>query len=350
MRCSAEQPPDLSRIRRTQVRPLGPEPSPLSTSPQNFDELMSERYGRDTFLRHERILRDERQRLWDNIREIAKVRYEHGLMPDWFKIEWLDKSEPPVNEFMRLHVQSEVYSENYKPEDKYQPLVGGDDGGSPPKGGDGWWWWWREDDPYWPLRDTGAHAMRWLTFAFAGFLAGGGLLRWVAQQDAEGFRTGFGTAALLSCCAMAMSDMTHAEYGAFAVKFAFMVCAVLAWRDIRARERRTGSWGLTMTSALSLGMCLGYLRTDMSGMEDLSIPNLQAYTSVLKIPSGQKGADSGEQVWVDFLGEKLRAYMGFRSERIKQMAIQPKVPFDAQKFLEARSAAGAAATAAAGAS
>jgi hypothetical protein len=39
--------------------------------------------------------------VWDNMRSIAAGRYKAGLMPPWFKKEWLDIEEAPTNTWWR---------------------------------------------------------------------------------------------------------------------------------------------------------------------------------------------------------------------------------------------------------
>eukprot|EP00878_Enallax_costatus_P042150 GHUV01049226.1.p1 GENE.GHUV01049226.1~~GHUV01049226.1.p1 ORF type:complete len:130 (-),score=19.24 GHUV01049226.1:59-448(-) len=41
--------------------------------------------------------------VWDNMRRIAAGRYKDGLMPPWFKPEWLDIEEAPTNTWWRNH-------------------------------------------------------------------------------------------------------------------------------------------------------------------------------------------------------------------------------------------------------
>lgn len=38
---------------------------------------------------------------WDNMRFIARKRYEEGIMPSWFNPEWLDVEEAPTNTWWR---------------------------------------------------------------------------------------------------------------------------------------------------------------------------------------------------------------------------------------------------------
>jgi hypothetical protein len=39
--------------------------------------------------------------VWDNMRSLAAGRYKAGLMPPWFKKEWLDIEEAPTNTWWR---------------------------------------------------------------------------------------------------------------------------------------------------------------------------------------------------------------------------------------------------------
>jgi hypothetical protein len=39
--------------------------------------------------------------VWDNLRVIARERFREGLMPPWFKPEWLDIEEAPTNTWWR---------------------------------------------------------------------------------------------------------------------------------------------------------------------------------------------------------------------------------------------------------
>lgn len=105
--------------------------------------------------------------VWDNMRRIARERFEQGIMPEWFNPEWLNIEEAPMNTYWRQE-GLDAYQMN-------DTWLGGNDGGdSGGKGGDGRGGkgWWREDDPYWPLRDWGDHPMRWWTFGFAAVMAG----------------------------------------------------------------------------------------------------------------------------------------------------------------------------------
>ena len=39
--------------------------------------------------------------VWDNMRFLARKRFEEGIMPAWFKPEWLDIEEAPTNTWWR---------------------------------------------------------------------------------------------------------------------------------------------------------------------------------------------------------------------------------------------------------
>ena len=104
------------------------------------------------------------------MRRSAIRRGEKGELPSWFNPEWLTIEEDPIN-----RVNRELGVPLYQSDEADVALSsggGGDGGGRGGDSGDGAGGWWREEDPYWPLRNWGAHPMRWWTFAFAAFIAG----------------------------------------------------------------------------------------------------------------------------------------------------------------------------------
>lgn len=50
--------------------------------------------------------------VWDNMRVIARQRFEEGIMPAWFKPEWLDIEEAPTNTWWRQHGLSAYRQDN----------------------------------------------------------------------------------------------------------------------------------------------------------------------------------------------------------------------------------------------
>eukprot|EP00195_Chlamydomonas_chlamydogama_P007886 CAMPEP_0202895172 /NCGR_PEP_ID=MMETSP1392-20130828/4422_1 /ASSEMBLY_ACC=CAM_ASM_000868 /TAXON_ID=225041 /ORGANISM="Chlamydomonas chlamydogama, Strain SAG 11-48b" /LENGTH=363 /DNA_ID=CAMNT_0049580089 /DNA_START=94 /DNA_END=1185 /DNA_ORIENTATION=- len=242
---------------------------------------MEELMGENGVKQWVEITKAERQRVWDAMRASARERYARGEMPDWFRPEWLDQQEAPLNQMLR-----EAGYEEYQYDDTW---LGNDDGsgngkGKDGKGGKGWW---REDDPYWPLRDWGDHPMRWWTFVFAGLLAAGGLLTFVRTGHAESLYVSGVCAAVLSTCAMAMSDMTSGQSGHLAVKISWATCALLAAKEYalgwthrpvplevpqvfkKPVEQPSRLGG---TGTVCLAMCALYMLTDMSGLDEHQLP------------------------------------------------------------------------------
>lgn len=267
---------------------LGPAPEDLETN--GLAEML---LGKKTYQQMEAADRQEAQRVWDAMRASAWSRYQNGEMPEWFDPEWLMQDESPVNRMLRLQDVPQ------------EALTGGNGGGGGKKGGgDGGFW--REDDPYWPLRDGGDHPMRWWTFAFAAVLALGGVVAHSAHGSRESLWVGGCLAAVLSMCAMAMSDMTDWGHGPLAVKVAWATCALLAAKEFWSgwthrpvpasmavtwgSTRLDKSGGHTQSSPQRLGgcgmacvaMCVLYMWTGMAEMDEWALP--QNPGSVYKNP------------------------------------------------------------------
>ncbi|GAX78180.1 hypothetical protein CEUSTIGMA_g5622.t1 [Chlamydomonas eustigma] len=236
------------------------------------------------FRQMDELEKGERQRVWDSIRASAWTRYQNGEMPPWFKLEWIMQEEAPLNRMLRL--------EDYEASLANATATGGGDDGGKSGGGSGSWKGpWREEDPYWPLRDWGDHPMRWWTLAFAAVLAVGGVMGYTSHGCAESLFVGGAAAALLSTCAMAMSDMTDWGHGQLAAKAAFAICAALAIKEIffgwthrpvpdwsseyrwRTASKVPGSYTqLGNTGFFCMVMCMAYMLTDLSGLDEWALP------------------------------------------------------------------------------
>ncbi|KAG2486182.1 hypothetical protein HYH03_015145 [Edaphochlamys debaryana] len=227
------------------------------------------------------INRQERQRVWDAMRLAASQRYAAGAMPSWFDPAWLSQEEAPVNALSRAEAEALQAAMRQQQGEPSTASGGGDDGGAGGSwgGGDGGGFsfggggWWREDDPYWPLRRWGDHPMRWWTLGFAGLLAAGGLLSTLLSGCTEGVSLGWGAAALLAVAGAAMSDAGSAE-AALGVKAAWAICLLLAAKEAAWgwQAKRRSRPRLELTGLLALGMCAGYMLTDMSAMSEVSLP------------------------------------------------------------------------------
>lgn len=286
-RGSQQQQPDAGawwdKLNKKSIKgPSPPAVDPVPTTTQGWNER---RMGVKGYRDFENLKRNERQRVWDAMRRVARQRYERGDMPEWFKPAWLDMEEAPTNTFWRAHGLSYYQQDSQWLGDNAPSTSsgGGDNGdsGSGDKGGGGggggWFWWWREEDPYWPLRDWGDHPMRWWTLGFAAVLATGGLLAFASHGSTEAAQVGLGCGAVLAMCGAAMSDMQHGELGEVAVKAAWATCLLLAareywwgWRHKRGRRvRQPHLEGCGLTSA---AMCLLYMWTGMSGLARYALP------------------------------------------------------------------------------
>ncbi|GLC44821.1 hypothetical protein PLESTB_001210300 [Pleodorina starrii] len=161
---------------------------------------------------------------------------------------------------------------------EYATFDGGDGGDSGGRGGAGpggpGGSGWDEDDPYWPLRPDGAHAMRWWTFAFAAITGAGGLLASLSTGALAPLHVAGAASAVLVLSGAAMSDM-DTGLGALGVKAAWAVCGLLAlkeaaglWQPKRSRQPP----GLGIHGFTALLMCLGYMVTDMSALGEHALP------------------------------------------------------------------------------
>ncbi|KAI8467862.1 MAG: hypothetical protein J3K34DRAFT_523406 [Monoraphidium minutum] len=256
--------------KRSAKGPAPPAVDPAPTTSQGWNEL---RMGVKGYREFETVKRDERQRVWDEMRDAARRRYQRGEMPPWFRPAWLDMEEAPTNTFWRAGGLG-VYQQ-----DTEWLGGGGDGGGGKGGGGGGGWRWWREEDPYWPLRDWGDHPMRWWTLGFAALLAAGGLAASGAPggAGAEAARWGLGAGAALALCGAAMSDMGQGGPGALAVKAAWAICLALAareywwgWRHKRGRRARVPR--VEGCGATALAMCGLYMWTGMGGLSSYALP------------------------------------------------------------------------------
>jgi len=254
------------------------------------------------------INKGERQRVWDNMRAVAQERYARGEMPSWFNPKWLAQEEAPVNAILReMGMQHYQYDDTWlgRPftdpsQDPETEQGGPGDGGSGgrPRHGRGWW---RDDDPYWMLRDWGDHPMRWWTLGFAGLLALGGLGAYLVHGSTESLLVGWGAAAWLSLCSLAMSDMRAGWHGPMGVKMAWAACALVGVKDgvygwsHRPRQQSIADtssaavagvppppWAFLIPSlpSFSFGgcgwscaaMCASLMLTNMSGLDEWALP------------------------------------------------------------------------------
>ncbi|WIA40731.1 hypothetical protein OEZ86_004420 [Tetradesmus obliquus] len=267
-------------------------PDGLTAREQAYQLRMGER----GYQRFETIKRQERQRVWDNMRSLAAGRYKAGLMPPWFKKEWLDIEEAPTNTWWRQQGLSAYRTDTSWLGESAPSSSSGDGGGLGGSGsggaggnGDGWRWW-REEDPYWPLRDWGDHPMRWWTWGLAAALAAGGVFVHAQTGCPSAAHLGIGSGALLGMAAVAMSDIRGGNpLGELGVKAAFAVCAALAFSDFSGRglkpcpQQQQQHWGGSSSSSSSsssfrgtgwLCMCsaLLYMWTGMAGLSSYALP------------------------------------------------------------------------------
>jgi hypothetical protein len=208
-----------------------------------------------------------RRAVWDEMRSIARQRYENGEMPEWFRPAWLDMEEAPMNTFWRAgglkyYQQDSQWLGGVGDEEASSSGGGGSgDSGSGKGGGGGgggssWGRWWREEDPYWPLRNWGDHPMRWWTVGFGALLAAGGLAAFAAHGSAEAARVGLGCGATLAVCGGAMSDMQHGQFGELAVKAAWGEQQQLQAAVGHCRHRGLGMGPSSCRRRLRLLMCM----------------------------------------------------------------------------------------------
>lgn len=277
------------------MRPETSSSGGLTTREQAYRTRMGDR----GYARFEALKKSERQRVWDNMRVIARQRFEEGIMPAWFKPEWLDIEEAPTNTWWRQHGLS-AYRQDTSWLGENAPSTsssggsgsGGQSGGGGSGGGGGGSGWWREEDPYWPLRDWGDHPMRWWTWGLAGLLAVGGVCVHAQTSAPQAAHLGLGAAALLGLSAVAMSDIRDSALGELGVKAAWAICLLVSASDftrqgLKPQQQQQGSWDSSSSSSLQsssvnnsfrgtgwacFAMAVMYMWTGMSGLADYALP------------------------------------------------------------------------------